>query len=40
MKQFLLGNAAIDILDCSKRYVGLQLKILRDAAIDNRECSK
>jgi hypothetical protein len=32
MKQLLLGNAAIDIWDCSKRYLGMQQLIIENAA--------
>jgi hypothetical protein len=33
MQQLLLGNAAIDIWDCSDRYLGIQQLIIENAAI-------
>jgi hypothetical protein len=37
MKQLLLGNAAIDIWECSNRYLGMQQSIIENAAIKYRE---
>jgi len=33
MQQLLLGNAAIDILDCSDRYFGMQQLLIENAAL-------
>jgi hypothetical protein len=39
MKQLLLQNAAIDIWDCSNRYLGMQQLIIENAANKIWECS-